>query len=120
MRKPVLAALALAVLAAPVPAAARRVAIVTPKRAAQSQGNLVAVRGRIHVEEDTVHMGKDIILRDDKGRIAFIGFIPRLNEYAFPQLSGMDGNVVVMYGVIEIYRGVPATQLIYSDQLRAG
>jgi hypothetical protein len=30
----------------------------------------------------------------------------------------LNGKMVVMYGVIEIYRGLPATQLITHDQLR--
>jgi len=111
--------LAAALVAATVPAlAARRVAVVAPYRAGQSQGSLLAVRGRADIREDNVHSGLDINLVDDAGRVVFVGFIPRLNQYAFPQVESMNGKTVVMYGIIEIYHGVPATQLIFRDQLR--
>ncbi len=117
MRKLLLVAAALAGLC--VPALARRVAIVDASRAGQSQGNLVAVRGRADIRDDNVHLGTDINLLNARGQVIFTGFIPRLNEYAFPQLAGLNGREVVMYGIIELYRGRPATQLIYTDQLRA-
>jgi hypothetical protein len=100
--------------------AARRIQIVSPNRAAQSQGGLVAVRGRASIHPDIAYQGTDIDIIGDNGRVVFVGFIPKLNEYAFPQVSGLDGKSVILYGIIEMYRGVPATQLIYQDQLRAG
>lgn len=117
MRKLLFLALGLAAIATPA-LATRRIAIVPAALAGRSQGNLAAVRGRAEIQPDIVHQGTDINLRDDNGRLIFVGFIPRLNEYAFPQLAGLNGHTVVMYGVIELYQGVPATQLIYSDQLR--
>ena len=118
MRKLLLIAAALAGLSSP--ALARRIVIVDATRAGRDQGNLVAVRGRADIHDDTVHQGTDINLVNENGEVVFIGFIPKLNEYAFPQLAGLNGRTVVMYGVIELYRGRPATQLIYADQLRSG
>jgi hypothetical protein len=100
--------------------AARRIPVVAAYRAGQAQGSVLAVRGRAEVREDVSHAGLDVILHDETGRMVFIGFIPRLNQYAFPQAESMNGKTVVMYGVIELYRGVAATQLIYTDQLRLG
>jgi hypothetical protein len=118
MRKFFLIAAALAGLSSP--ALARRVVIVDAARAGRDQGSLVAVRGRAEIHDDTVHQGTDVNLVNESGRVIFTGFIPRLNEYAFPQLAGLDGQTVVMYGIIELYRGRPATQLTYTDQLRGG
>ena len=117
MRKLLLLAVTLAATATPA-LAVRRITIVAPYRAGQAQGSVVAVRGHAEIRQDNSHPGTDINLVDDKGRVIFIGFVPRLNEYAFPQLENLNGKTVVMYGVIEFYRGVPATQLIYRDQLR--
>jgi hypothetical protein len=116
MRKLLVLALGLAVIATPV-LAARRVHIVPAAQAGQSQGNLAAVRGRARIRPDITNQGTDIDLIDANGRVVFVGFIPKLNEYAFPQVAGLDGRTVVMYGIIELYQGVPATQLIFSDQL---
>lgn len=118
MRKPLLLAAALAAFATP--ALALRIPIVAPYRAGQAQGNLVAVRGRAMIQPDPSFQGTDVKLVDDTGRVTFIGFIPKLNEYAFPDLAGLNGKTVVMYGIIELYEDLPATQLIYRDQLRAG
>ncbi|MBV9548556.1 MAG: hypothetical protein JO256_02655 [Alphaproteobacteria bacterium] len=101
------------------PAAAFHIQVVAPYRASQAQGNLVAVRGRADIHEDMIHQGTDVNLVDDKGQIVFVGFIPKLNEYAFPQLASLNGRTVLMYGIIEIFHGHPATQLIFGDQLRA-
>lgn len=100
------------------PASALHIAVVAPYRASQAQGYLVAVRGRAEIKSDTVYPGTDVNLVDDNGRVVFVGFIPKLNAYAFPQAASLDGKMVVMYGIIEIYQGRPATQLIHSDQLR--
>lgn len=100
------------------PAFALRISVVAPYRASQAQGYLVAVRGRADIQSDSVHQGTDVNLIDDNGRVVFIGFIPKLNAYAFPQAASLNGKMVVMYGIIEIYQGRPATQLINSDQLR--
>jgi len=117
MRKLLLIAAALAALSTPT--LARRVVIMDAARAGQSQGNVVAVRGRADIREDMVHQGTDINLINEKGEVVFIGFITRTNEPTFPQLDGLNGRTVTMYGVIELYHGHPATQLIYKDQLRA-
>ena len=117
MKKLLLLAAALAAIATPA-LATRRIPIVAAYRAGQGQGSVLAVRGRADVREDISHPGLDINLLDDTGRVVFVGFIPRLNQYAFPQAESMNGKTVVMYGVIELYRGLPATQLIYRDQLR--
>jgi hypothetical protein len=117
MRKLLLAAAALAGLSTP--ALALRIVVVDAHHAAQSQGNLVAVRGRADVHDDITNQGTDVNLLNDKGQIIFTGFIPKLNEYAFPQATDLNGRTVVMYGIIEMYRGHPATQLIYRDQLRS-
>jgi hypothetical protein len=117
MRKLLLLAAALAATATPA-LAVRRIPIVAAYRAGQAQGNVVAVRGHADIRPDITYQGTDINLVDDNGRVIFVGFIPKLNEYAFPQVAGLNGKTVVMYGVIELYRGLPATQLIYRDQLR--
>ena len=76
------------------------------------------MRGRADIQSDSVHPGMDVNLVDDNGRVVFVGFIPKLNEYAFPQIARLNGKMVVMYGIIELYQGRPATQLINGDQLR--
>lgn len=119
MRKLVFLALAMAATVTPALCATRHIQIVAPYRAGQAQGNVVAVRGRAQIRPDTVHQGTDVTLINENGHAVFIGFIPKLNEYDFPQLAGLDGKTVVMWGVIEIYQGLPATQLISRDQLRA-
>lgn len=101
-----------------VPASGWQVPVVAAYRAGQAQGHVVAVRGRADIRPDMEHQGTDVNLVDDKGHVIFIGFVPKLNEYAFPQLASLNGRNVTMYGVIEIYRGRPATQLINTDQLR--
>lgn len=120
--RPVFLAGALAVAfvsaAAPADATPRRIKIVDTRSAGQRQGNLVAVRGRADIHDDPVFQGMDINLIGDDGKVIFIGFIPKLNEYAFPQAASLNGRQVVMYGVIEIYLGLPATQLTFTDQLR--
>lgn len=116
MRKFILAAAALAGLSTP--ALALRIVIMDAARAGQAQGNLVAVRGRADIHEDVVNQGTDVNLLNDNGKVIFTGFIPRLNEYAFPKAADLNGRTVVMYGIVEFYRGHPATQLIYRDQLR--
>ena len=117
MRKLLLLAIMLVTTATPA-LAVRHIQIVAPYRAGQAQGNVVAVRGHAQIRPDNSHQGTDINIIDDKGRVVFIGFVPKLNEYAFPQMESLDGKTVLMYGVIELYRGVPATQLLYRDQLR--
>jgi hypothetical protein len=121
MRKFLLLAVALVAVtlaAIATPAFALRISVVAPYRASQAQGYLVAVRGRAEIHSDSVHPGTDVNLVDDNGRVVFVGFIPKLNAYAFPQTASLNGKMVVMYGIIEIYQGRPATQLINSDQLR--
>jgi len=119
MRKLLLLVLAVAATVTPALAVTRHIQIVAPYRAGQAQGNVVAVRGRAEIRPDIVHSGTDVRLVNDEGRVVFIGFIPKLNEYDFPQLADLEGKTVVMWGVIEIYQGLPATQLIAHDQLRA-
>jgi hypothetical protein len=112
--------LALAAALASAPAdAATRIKIVDTRTAGQREGSLTAVRGRAEVHEDQVVQGLDVNIIGRDGRVEFIGFIPRLNQYAFPQAARLNGRQVVMYGVIEFYQGVPATQLVFTDQLRA-
>jgi hypothetical protein len=114
-----LAAALTALLATATPAdAARRIKLVDPRTAGQRQGNLVAVRGRADIHADPVFQGTDVDIVGSDGRIQFIGFIPRLNEYDFPQAAALNGKQVVMYGIVEIYLGMPATQLTFRDQLR--
>ena len=117
MRK-LLLTLALVAIATPA-LATRHIPIVAPYRAGQAQGSVIAVRGHAQIRPDVTNQGTDINLVDDSGRVVFVGFVSRLNEYAFPHMDGLNGKTVVMYGVIELYRGVPATQLLYRDQLRA-
>ena len=117
MQKCLLLVVVLAAAATPA-LAVRHIPIVAPYRAGQAQGSVVAVRGHAEIHPDITHSGTDIDLVDDNGHVIFIGFVPKLNEYAFPQMEGLNGKTVVMYGVIEFYRGLPATQLIYRDQLR--
>lgn len=100
------------------PGFARRIPVVAPYRAGQAQGSVLAVRGLAEVHPDVTYQGIDIDLLDEQGHVVFIGFIPKLNAHAFPQAEALNGKMVVMYGVIEIYRGLPATQLIAHDQLR--
>jgi hypothetical protein len=52
--------------------------------------------------------------------VVFIGFIPKLNAQAFPHAKALNARMAVMYGIIEIYQGLPATRLLYRDQLRPG
>jgi hypothetical protein len=123
MRKfllPAVTFVALTLAAIATPAFALRISVVAPYRASQAQGYLVAVRGHADIQPDSVHQGTDVNLVDDNGRVVFVGFIPKLNAYAFPQAAALNGKMVVMYGIIEIYQGRPATQLILSDQLRSG
>lgn len=112
------AGLALVLAAMPGPAQAARIKIVDTRTAGQRQGNVVAVRGRANIHDDPVFQGVDVDLIGSDGRVQFTGFIPRLNLYAFPQAASLNGKDVVMYGVIEMYLGLPATQLIFRDQLR--
>ena len=79
----------------------------------------MAVRCRAEVRRDNKLMGTEVRLIGEGGKITFIGFIPRLNEYAFPDISSFDGHEVVMYGVIEMFYATPATQLIFRDQLQS-
>jgi hypothetical protein len=118
MHKRLLLALALVATATPA-LAVRHIPIVAPYRAGQAQGSVIAVRGLAQMRPDVTHQGTDINLVDDNGRVVFVGFVSKLNEYAFPQMETLNGKTVVMYGVIELYRGLPATQLLYRDQLRA-
>ena len=99
--------------------AAYRIRIVTPTSALQYQGSVVAVRGRAEVRENMQAQGTDVRLIGADGRIQFIGFIPKLNAYDFPHVAALDGKEVVMYGVIEMFRGRGATQLIFHDQVQA-
>ena len=117
MRKLLLLAVALAATTTPA-LAVGHIPIVAPYRAGQAHGSVVAVRGSAEIHPDITYQGTDIDLVDDNGRVTFIGFVPKLNAYAFPQMEGLNGKTVVMYGVIELYLGLPATQLIYGDQLR--
>jgi hypothetical protein len=100
------------------PCLARRIAVMAPYRAGQAQGSVLAVRGRAEIHPDVTYQGIDVDLVDGNGRVVFIGFIPKLNAQAFPHAKALNGRMVVMYGVIEIYHGLPATQLLYRDQLR--
>jgi hypothetical protein len=79
----------------------------------------MAVRGIAQVRENEQLQGIDVRLLGPDGRVQFVGFIPRLNEYAFPHVKALDGKEVVMYGVMEIYHGHGATQLLYRDQVQA-
>lgn len=119
MRKLLLLSLAMAAIVTPALCVTRHIQIVAPYRAGQAQGNVVAVRGRAEIRPDITHPGTDVRLVNEEGRVVFIGFVPKLNEYDFPQLADLDGKTVVMWGVIEIYQGLPATQLITRNQLRA-
>jgi hypothetical protein len=100
------------------PCLARRIPVVAAYRAGQAQGSVLAVRGRAEIRPDVTYQGLDVDLVDENGRVVFIGFIPKLNVQAFPHAEALNGKMVVMYGVIEIYQGLPATQLLISDQLR--
>jgi hypothetical protein len=42
-----------------------------------------------------------------------------LNMQQFPHVQALDGREVVMFGVMEIYQGRGATQLIFSNQVQA-
>jgi len=99
-------------------ASAATIRIVAPWRASQYEGAIVAVRGRAEVRRDTNLMGTEVRLTDADGKISFIGFIPKLNEYSFPDVESLNGREVVMYGVIEMYYATPATQLIFRNQLQ--
>lgn len=99
--------------------AAHRIQIVAPVRAMQFQGSVIAVRGRAEVRQNMQAQGTDVRLIGANGRVEFIGFIPKLNEYEFPHVAALDGKEVVMYGVIEMFHGRGATQLIFHDQVQA-
>lgn len=101
------------------PALAARISIIAPYRAPQFQGSVMAVRGIAQVRENQQLQGTDVRLIGPGGRVLFIGFIPQLNMYAFPHVQALDGKEVVMYGVMEIYEGRGATQLIFRDQVQA-
>ena len=117
MKRLLLAALMAAV--AITPAFAVQIRIVSPYRASQFQGSVMAVHGRAEVRHNMQMQGTDVRLIAPDGRVEFIGFIPKLNEYEFPNIQSLDGKEVVMYGVMEIYRGLPATQLIFNDQVQS-
>jgi hypothetical protein len=97
--------------------AATKIRIVAPWRALQYQGAVVAVRGKAEIGHGELQ-GTEVRLRGADGRLQFLGFVPKLNEGSFPDLNALDGREVVMYGVIEKFRAVGATQLLYRDQLR--
>ena len=122
MRKPaltvVMTALILSALALPAAAATVQLKIRQPYQASQDEGNLSAVRGVARISQDDTHAGTDINLYDSDGRRSFIGFVPKTNEYLFPDLASLDGKAVVLWGVIEIYQSLPATQLLNPDQVR--
>ena len=101
------------------PALAARISIIAPYRATQFEGSVMAVRGLAQVRENEQLHGTDVRLVAPDGRILFFGFIPKLNEYAFPHVKALDGKEVVMYGVMEKYQGRGATQLIFRDQVQA-
>ena len=101
------------------PAMALPVPVVPAYRAGNLQGHVVAVRGRAQVYTDATLPGTNVNLVASDGRIIFVGFIPKLNEGAFPDVASLNGREVEMYGVVEFFRGHPATQLTVSDQLRA-
>lgn len=112
--------LVIAVLAAGFSAsasAATKIRIVAPWRALQYQGAVIAVRGKAEIGHGSLQ-GTEVRLRGADGRLQFLGFVPKLNEGAFPNLDSLDGREVVMYGVIEKFSAVGATQLLYKDQLR--
>ncbi len=111
--------LSLLALSVATPALAARITIVAPYRATQFQGSVMAVRGMAQVRENQQLQGTDVRLIGPGGRVLFIGFIPQLNMYAFPHVQALDGKEVVMYGVMEIYEGRGATQLIFRDQVQA-
>jgi hypothetical protein len=117
MKQLVLAA-ALVLLAAPAQAATMQLKILEPYRAGQEQGSLAAVKGRADIHPDGILPGTDIDLIDNTGRRSFIGFIPKLNEYLFPELAALNGKTVVIYGIIEIYQGLPTTQILNRAQVR--
>ena len=116
--KRLLLALAAACMATPA-LAAPKVRIIAPYRAGQFQGSVMAVRGKAEVRENSQLQGTDVRLVAPDGHVQFVGFIPKLNKYEFPDVEALDGKEVVMYGVMEIYRGRGATQLIFHDQVQA-
>jgi hypothetical protein len=118
MKRLLLASL-LAVSVATPALAARSIPIIAAYRAGQFQGSIIAVRGRAEVRQNMQLQGTDVRLIGANGKIEFTGFIPKLNEYEFPHVAALDGKEVVMYGVIEMYRGRGATQLIFHDQVQA-
>jgi hypothetical protein len=117
MKKLVLATV-LVLLALPAEAAVVQLKILQPYQAGQNEGGLAAVKGRADIHPDGILPGTDIDLIDDTGRRSFIGFIPKLNEYLFPDLATLNGKTVVMYGVIEFYESLPTTQLLNRAQVR--
>jgi hypothetical protein len=117
MKRLLLATLVATCVATPVLAAT--IQIIAPYRAGQFQGSVMAVRGKAEVRPNGQIQGTDVRLISPSGRVEFIGFIPKLNLHEFPNIDALDGKEVVMYGVIEIYRGRGATQLIFRDQIQA-
>jgi hypothetical protein len=118
MKRLLLAVALAAAIATPV-LAAPQIRIIAPNRAPQFQGSVMAVRGRAEVRPNEEFQGTDVRLIGPGGRTEFTGFIPLLNMHEFPNVNDLNGREVVMWGVIEIYRGRGATQLIYADQLQA-
>ena len=117
MRMLILAS-ALILLAVPAQSAVVQLKILQPYQAGQSEGNLAAVKGRADIHPDGILPGTDIDLIDNNGRRSFIGFIPKLNEYLFPDLAALNGKTVVMFGVIEFYESLPTTQILRPAQVR--
>ena len=111
--------LCLLALSIATPAFAARISVIAPYRAGQFQGSVMAVRGLAQVRENQQLQGTDVRLIGPDGRVLFIGFIPKLNMYQFPHVQALDGKEVVMYGVMELYQGRGATQLIFRDQVQS-
>ena len=101
------------------PALAARIAVIAPYRAPQFLGSVMAVRGKAEIRRNEQLQGTDVRLIGANGRIEFIGFIPMENMHEFPNVQALDGREVVMYGVIELYQGRGATQLLTRDQVQA-
>ena len=70
----------------------------------------------IHATARVCFQKKSTRLAANKATVSayFERFIAR-----FPDIQSLDGKEVVMYGVMEIYRGLPATQLIFNDQVQS-
>lgn len=116
MKRLLLLALLITGIATPVLAA--QIRVIAPYRAPQFQGSVMAVRGMAQVRPNEQLQGTDVRLIGPNGQIEFTGFIPKLNMHRFGHVQALDGREVVLVGVMEIYRGRGATQLIFSEQVR--